>query len=304
MSTSMSNILKTGCYSIILGDKYYEGYFPKKENKLLKVTKIMSNHSEIRHLSKIRSIKEYEKYYSIPDEEITILLNNSEFYKKLIQLVIKDNMTIFTGNLHCMYIDFAGTMDIIDSINELNELNYSTVWTNIKSILDFSKHIMLGLKFLHENKICHLDIKPENIMINFNGKTNNFKIIDFGFCSEEPFNDYIIYFKGTPGYFPCHFDSINYIQPGVPKIEANDMILINGIIPMVGNRDLVYKIDSYCLGRVLYLIMHYYDNNIEIGCFDTEYRSRNKIKKIINLLLEKNITERVTITHLLDMNII
>jgi serine/threonine protein kinase len=301
----MSNILKTGSSSIILGYDHYEGNFPKKENKLLKVTKLSYNHNEFRYLSRIRKIKEYKKYYSIPDEEITILLNNSEFYKKLIQLTIEDKMTIFTENLYCMYIDFAGTMDVIDSIDEFNIKGYSTVWHNINSILDFSKHIMLGLKFLHENKICHLDIKPENIMINFNGKTNKFKIIDFGFCSFEPFDDYVIYFKGTPGYFPCHFDSISYIQAGLPKIETNDMNPINGIIPMVGNRDLVYKIDSYCLGRVLYLIMHYYENNnIEMCCFDSEYRRRKKIRKIINLLLEKNVSERVTITRLLDMNII
>ena len=36
---------------------------------------------------------------------------------------------------------------------------------------------MEGLNFLHINS-CHLDIKPENIMINL--RDNSFKIIDFG----------------------------------------------------------------------------------------------------------------------------
>ena len=54
------------------------------------------------------------------------------------------------------------------------------------------KKILKGIKYCHKNKICHLDIKPENILLD-----NNFypKIIDFGLsdyfneADEEPINN-------------------------------------------------------------------------------------------------------------------
>ena len=42
-----------------------------------------------------------------------------------------------------------------------------------------------GINFLHEREICHLDIKPENILV----KGEEFRIIDFGFSSKYPFDE-------------------------------------------------------------------------------------------------------------------
>jgi serine/threonine protein kinase len=43
------------------------------------------------------------------------------------------------------------------------------------------RQLMEGIRFLHENKIAHLDIKPENIMVS---ETGELRIIDFDLCSE------------------------------------------------------------------------------------------------------------------------
>ena len=53
------------------------------------------------------------------------------------------------------------------------------------------KKILKGIKYCHQNKICHLDIKPANILLD-----NNFnpKIIDFGF------SDYFNEKDGIPKY--------------------------------------------------------------------------------------------------------
>ena len=45
-----SDLFKTGSCSIILGKNLYKNYFPVKENKLLKVTKILKNHNEFPNL--------------------------------------------------------------------------------------------------------------------------------------------------------------------------------------------------------------------------------------------------------------
>lgn len=300
----MEKTLKTGACSIIIGSNIYEGNFPKKDNKLLKITKIGENHNEFKHLSIIRQIKNYKDYYSIPDKETGILLKDGEFYKKIQKLTLKDNLNIFDSNLCYMYIDFAGSNDVFDSIKFLKINGYSNIWKDIESILKFIKHIAAGLNFLHDKKLCHLDIKAENVMINFRNGKNIFKLIDFGFCSKEPFDDFVKYFKGTPGYFPKHFDSIKYTQEGLPVVYANDMNKINGNIPMVVNRSLVYKVDCYCFGRLINLIYYHYLVNRKLKCcFDSEKRTKDKVKKIINLLLEPNVFKRITILELYHFNL-
>ena len=292
----MENILKTGGNSIILGSKYYDGYFPIKENKLLKITKLIDTHDETKYLDKIRKIKNYTNYYSIPDKEISILLKDSKFFNKIKELTKNDKVKIFTSNLNIMYIDYAGTMDILDSLNYLTKYGESKVWINVDSILNFTKQIVYALIFLHENKMCHLDIKPENIMIDYLNGNIVYKIIDFGYCSEYPFEDYINHIRGTPGYFPSHYKNMDYMMPGLPKIIANDMNKVNGIIKMSNDRDLVYKIDSYCLGRVIYLIYyHYLENCVQMCCYDTEYSKKTKLNNIQQLLLEKDVTKRIKI---------
>ena len=44
----METIFKTGATSIIIGSHYYKERFPKKDGKLIKVTKILENHNEFK----------------------------------------------------------------------------------------------------------------------------------------------------------------------------------------------------------------------------------------------------------------
>ena len=301
----MEDILKTGSSSIILGSKYYEGHFPIKPYKLLKITKIIQNHNEFKYLDKIKKIANYKKFYAIPDDEKVILKKNSIFYNELRMITKKQNISIFDTDLYTMYIDYAGSYDIIDSLDHLLINGVSDIWKNYNSIINFAKQMINGLKYLHEIKLCHLDVKPENIMISNKNGNYIFKLIDFGFCSLEPFDDFVKYYRGTPGYYPSHFDKIKYIQPGLPKIYANDMDVVNGVLKMAINRKLVYKIDSYCLGRVINYIYYYFlQNYIESCCFDFEYSKKQRINKIIDLLLENSSEKRVSIIELYYMDIL
>lgn len=301
----MEDILKTGSSSIILGSKYYKGHFPIKPFKLLKITKIMDNHNEFKYLDKVKKITNYENYYAIPDDEKVLLDKDSIFFNKLKLLMKKENMDIFDTSLHVLYIDYAGSYDIIDSLDHLLINGVSDVWKNCGSILNFTKQMVGALKYLHDIKLCHLDVKPENIMISIKNGNYIFKLIDFGFCALEPFDDFVKHYKGTPGYYPSDFDSIKYIQPGLPKIYANDMDVVHGVLKMAINRKLVYKIDSYCLGRVInYIYYHFLENYISGCCVDFEYTKKQKINKILDLLLENSSEKRVSIIELYYMNIL
>ena len=140
------------------------------------------------------------------------------------------------------------------------------------------------------------DIKPENIVINTNSFT--FKIIDFGFSSTEPFADFINDMRGTPGYFPKQLN-IEKPTPWLPVIKANDMVKVNGLFPFQKNINLIYKIDSYCLGRVLFFLKHIYKENKIYSCFEREKKQENILDKIINDLLKNNVYERPTIKQCL-----
>jgi serine/threonine protein kinase len=53
---------------------------------------------------------------------------------------------------------------------------------SILNKLKLLSEIVKGLLWLSDMKICHRDIKPKNIMIDFSGKI---KIIDFGGCCPQ-----------------------------------------------------------------------------------------------------------------------
>ena len=58
------------------------------------------------------------------------------------------------------------------------------LFLNIKQFKSFIKKILLGIDFINNNGIIHSDIKPENILIEYNNddnfEINSIKIIDYG----------------------------------------------------------------------------------------------------------------------------
>ena len=288
----MNALLKTGSYSILLGNNYYKQYLPSK-NRLLKITSNTTRHHEHKYLDIIRSIPNYSKYYSIPDDIGFIIKPTNKLYIYLTKIIM--DKTLFISPLKCYYIDYAGDKEMLDTINNLNKNDFS-IWGSYKIILKFINKILNAINYLHEKQICHLDLKPENIIINT--ATKEFKIIDFGFSSREPFDDYVSNMCGTYCYFPKQFEK-QQIYPWLPKIEANDYNSVNGQMRFVTNRKLVYKIDSYCLGRVLYFLKFIYDNNVVYNCYNNQKKSGNKIEKIIKSLLINDVYDRLTINECL-----
>lgn len=288
------NLLKTGANSIVLGPGRYGTYFKPKTNKLLKVTRIIKDHDEFRLLANVRSIYNYKNFYAIPEDLGVVLKKDDSFYKYLEDLVKFEYMTIFKDDLYCYYMNYAGKKDLLDIINSIDVHKDFSIFKNYKTIYKFTKQILSGLKFLHEKDIAHLDIKSENIM--YNEYDNKFRIIDFGFSSKYPFDDYIQTVKGTPGYFPKQFDNTE-VTESLPMIYANDM---NHIPPMKYNRRLVYKIDSYCFGRTLQSLFIIFEKNYSPTCFcNCQTRQIKIILEIMELLLRNNVYTRPYIKEIL-----
>ena len=81
----------------------------------------------------------------------------------------------------------------------------------------------------------------------------------------------------------------------LPVITANDTIKVNGKIPLIYNRKLIYKVDSYCLGRVLYFLTTAYNEKVIYMCINFEKRKETKIREIISLLIHDNVYNRISI---------
>lgn len=284
-------MLKTGACSVVLGRGHYRHAFPDKKGKLMKITKTTKGHNEFNIIHLVRRIDNYSKYYSIPDELSFILKPTDKFYSYLKKITTDANF--FYGPLKCCYMEYAGDKDLLDTLKDMLN-NYNVYWTSYSKILKFTKHIMMGLGYLHDNRICHLDIKPENIIVNT--RTGKYKIIDFGFSSLEPFDDFVYNIRGTPSYFPRYYPT-EPITLWLPKVEANDM---EGNPPMRMNRYLVYKIDSYCFGRVLYFLKYLYEDQKIYACYNNERKQNKKLNEIIDSLLHKDVYSRLTILQCIE----
>lgn len=290
------HIKATGSSSIILGEFYYKNFLPAKKNKLIKITYISDNHNEFKNSDIIKNIYKYSDYYIISDEECFELKYTNEFHKYVRRLMLNEQLAFINNDLQCFYIDYGGNKDLGDTINDIAKHGTDYYWKSAKKILKFINHIMLGIYFLHQNKICHLDIKVENIMVDMFRK--QYKLIDFGFSSLEPFDDFVNNVRGTPGYFPRQFKNE---KPTIyfPKINANDCQLINNKTKFDINRNFVYKIDSYCFGRVINVLKLTYDDHKNY-CMNIEKKTCCKIESIKDKLLMNDVHSRFTIKECLE----
>ncbi|KOG98964.1 putative serine/threonine protein kinase SKM1 [Saccharomyces eubayanus] len=78
------------------------------------------------------------------------------------------------------YMEGGCLTDILDATADINASNKSSP-LNESQMAYIIKETCQGLKFLHDNKIIHRDIKSDNILLNSQGLV---KITDFGFCVE------------------------------------------------------------------------------------------------------------------------
>lgn len=293
----MERMFKTGSSSIVLGSFYFNKFVDTKDNKLLKITKINYNHNELKYLSYIRKIEDYDKYYVIPDEELYYIKPTHDFYEYIKKMADEESRNIFIGTINCYFINYAGDQDLYETIYWLSKNNFS-VWNSYKKMYKFCHKIALGLNYLHQQKICHLDIKPENII--YNSDTQDFRIIDFGFSSIEPFDDFVINIRGTPGYMPKYFPN-EKITKYLPKVEANDFLFEEEKMPILVDRKLIYKVDSFCLGRVIFCIKNFYKDLKVYNCRNNERKREKKLDMIISSLINNDIYQRKTIQECLDL---
>ncbi len=89
-----------------------------------------------------------------------------------IHVVQIDSVKIYNGELY-IFMEFIDGMDLREKLNRSKEKNIECA-----TAIDYALQLCEGLLFIHEKgRILHLDVKPENILIDPQGVV---KITDFG----------------------------------------------------------------------------------------------------------------------------
>ena len=153
----------------------------------------------------------------------------------------------------------------------------------------FANEILKGLLFCHKNKVAHLDLKPQNIVID---EYLHAKLIDFSISInyiDKSMNDKIrLPFKGTKLYMPLEIMNSQII-------EYKD----------------INKVDAYALGIILFnLAFGYYPYDLKHeDSYETiiekiknnklEIKNENNLSSyfidFLRKLLEKDIDKRISI---------
>jgi len=103
-----------------------------------------------------------------------------------------------------LIFEYFSTNTLLEYLNWYYDNDELIEKNNWNSIIN---QVIKGLRFLHDNKIAHLDIKPENILIDF--RTTKIKIIDFGWSYNFSETEEINQLAG----------SRYYIAPEIMEIE-------------------------------------------------------------------------------------
>ena len=86
-------------------------------------------------------------------------------------------------DIYCLVMEFSQNGSLEDFINKYkNDCEAKGVFVPLDEeiVIKFLEQSLSALKYLHEKKIAHRDIKPTNILLDEN---NNIKISDFGFAA-------------------------------------------------------------------------------------------------------------------------
>ena len=125
---------------------------------------------------------------------------------------------LYVGRIPTFFIvEEAGSVSLAELFHPLGDVNVSYL-----SILQYMCQILTGLEYLHENKIMHGDLNPDNIVI---FDKDNLKIIDFGASTDLSCDGWCLDDNiGSPAYrapeLASDFHSFNFLK-NIDKTPEN-----------------------------------------------------------------------------------
>ncbi|CAK71603.1 unnamed protein product (macronuclear) [Paramecium tetraurelia] len=140
----------------------------------------------------------------------------------------------------------------------------------------------LGIEYLHKKNVLHRDLKPENLLLD---KQGNIKVCDFGWSAEANQQSKRTTFCGT----------LDYMAP--------EMLL---------NKPYDFKLDIWCLGILLYELIHGYapfkgktnqekgQNIINLQTIEFNETCSFEVKDLISNILKTNPEDRLSLLQIFE----
>ncbi len=290
-----------GSNSIIIPSTIHKNYtFNFNKDSVCKVTSSINCEIVIaRCLNSLRSpyVNKYFTYMNT--DSLRKLVNNKAFTNFVKTLSEFNDMNRPSTDFYYFTMNYSG-QDLFEMCCDESPILFKSE-QNFKTMLN---QLLEGICFLHDKRICHFDIKPENITYCLYDR--HFKYIDFGYAENYPFVDYIHNGpKGTPDYIPIsgntYFMEKLIIDPKTPYIKCNDWtpkndgdynsryVFYNTLYP-----NLAYKVDSFALGKTIYYI-YYFLLNINN---DLTAKFKNSVEALIYDLIHTDIILRPYLSNI------
>ena len=308
--------MRFGSFSILLNENEYSTFGIKptindESKPLFKITYLKEgNMGDIKYSDIL--IKQNDYIVKIYKENMLIDLNNKSLINYLKNGIEKYDEykvnNLFTNilynslNLTGYFLENLGDFDLFDSLKQLIELDTNNIWiidTN-KRINEFIIHMCEALEYLKDQTICHLDIKPENIVYNNRqilipfGK--RFKLVDFGFADKYPFTRYANKVCGSINYVP-YYTSKKDTYSWIINNKTNDWLFnpilrkyIHYIYRYNASPELIYKTDIYSMGVVFNQLIYYL--NYYMKHKKLNFSNNREIKNLIEHMTHKDIILR------------
>ncbi|XP_065162435.1 serine/threonine-protein kinase N isoform X2 [Atheta coriaria] len=150
--------------------------------------------SQYRNTGEYFAIKALKKGDIIARDEVESLLSEKRIFEVANSIrhpFLVNLFSCFQTEQHvCFVMEYAAGGDLMMHI-------HADVFTEPRAVF-YASCVVLGLQFLHENKIIYRDLKLDNLLLDTEGYV---KIADFGLCKEGMgFGDRTGTFCGTPEF--------------------------------------------------------------------------------------------------------
>ncbi|XP_072180712.1 myosin light chain kinase, smooth muscle-like [Diadema setosum] len=184
-----------------------------------------------------------------------------------------------TGNNMVMILEYVSGGELFDRvIDEEFELTEAVVVFLMRQICE-------GVKFMHQQKVLHLDMKPENILC-VRKNSNKIKIIDFGLA--QKYTKDLKVSCGTPEFLAPEVVSYDPVAFGTDMWSVGVIcyILLSGFSPFMGDNE------GETMSNILKVEWDFDDE-----CFD---EISDNAKEFIEKLLLEEKDDRLTAQNCLD----
>lgn len=104
--------------------------------------------------------------------------------------------------------------------------------------MNYIRQICEGLRYMHENNIVHLDIKPENVMFS-SKRSNDIKLIDFGLATTLNPKESVKVTTGTAEFAAPEIvkqDCVGFYTD-MWAVGVLSYVLLSGLSPFGGETD-------------------------------------------------------------------